>query len=190
MRDYKEWGNGRSWSDQLAKIDRDQLRKVVGLILCIAFVAAIVGFYSYSLPAKADSGELQKAVQQLKTEVKKFVQLVDVMKGRAVPVDTEIPVYVHENGQTLIKLMPGKCVDPMSTMIIMSAAPDYIERFKAIESTWPVQNGGTSEFPGCWMELSAKEVDGDEAIFVLVFSDGHRGMIRKSEFLKSKDRGS
>lgn len=99
-------------------------------------------------------------------------------------------VYVHEDGQTSIRLMPGPCVEPRSFMILFQAGPDFADRFKAIESTWPIRGGATAEYAGCWLELTREEAGGDEPLLILVFSDGHRGAIKKSEFLRGKGTGS
>lgn len=98
----------------------------------------------------------------------------------------EIPLHVHEQpGDFVIRLMPGKCADPTSALLIATnIPPQFHERAKAIDSSWRVQQGGFRPFPGCWVELKKEEVGED--VFFLAFSDGKAAFVPKSEFLKVK----
>jgi len=69
----------------------------------------------------------------------------------------EPPMHVHEEGKLSIRLMRGPCVHPMILSFFGQAGPQYMDRLRAIESTWPHRDGSTGEYAGCWLELSADE---------------------------------
>jgi hypothetical protein len=100
----------------------------------------------------------------------------------------EIPVHVYDDGGTSMRLMGGPCADPRVMEIILVGMPQYVDRFKAIESTWRMQDGSRQEFSGCWAEVSAEEV-GFEAL-LLIFEDGERYLVNKAEFLAGKGQGT
>lgn len=100
----------------------------------------------------------------------------------------EIPVHVGEIQGAVIRLMPSPCADPRSQFMLMNGLPQYLDRFKAIDSEWPMQNGTRRRFAGCWAEFAAGEIGPEEA-FVLVFEDGQGGALKKSDFLKKPGQG-
>ena len=97
----------------------------------------------------------------------------------------EIPVHVHEQDGLTVRLMPGPCVERNSTLMIASGAPQYLERLRALESVWRMKDGTSKPFSGCWLALSKSET-GSEDVFVLLFEDGERYVVPKSEFLGAK----
>lgn len=101
----------------------------------------------------------------------------------------EVPLHVYDDGATVIRLMPGPCVHPMIIGFVGQGGPEYTERLRAIESTWPHKDGTRHEYAGCWLGLSKKEGGGKE-LFFLMFSDGHRFVIPKAEFLRGKGTGT
>lgn len=96
----------------------------------------------------------------------------------------EVPVHVWTDGQTTIKLMPGACVDPVVKPFLESVGE--LPKFKAIESSWRYQDGKRKTHGGCWAEFSAKETGAPEAVFLLLFDDGDKHVVTKSEFLKKR----
>ncbi len=101
----------------------------------------------------------------------------------------EIPVHVFEQDGTTIRLMRGPCVEPMIVVFVAQAAPQYAERFKAIESVWPYRDGSVKRHAGFWMEMSTEETRGGAA-FVMLFDDGQRIVVDKAEFLRGKGSGT
>lgn len=51
--------DGRCLDEPEAKAERSKLREAIGVILCIAFVAAVVGLYSYSRKAHAGTEDCE-----------------------------------------------------------------------------------------------------------------------------------
>lgn len=96
----------------------------------------------------------------------------------------EIPVHVWSDGKTTIKLMPGPCVDPMVKPFL--EAVGELPKFKAIESNWTYQDGRKQKHGGCWAEFTAKEAGAPEPVFLLLFDDGDKHVVLKSEFLKKR----
>ena len=94
----------------------------------------------------------------------------------------EIPVHVWSDGKTTIKLMPGACVDPMVKPSL--EAVGELPKFKAIESTWLYKDGRRANHGGCWAEFTAKEAGAPEPVFLMLFDDGEKHIVPKSEFLK------
>lgn len=115
------------------------------------------------------------------------------MLARAEATETvPIPVYVYEQDGTTIRLMPGPCVDAVSKVTIMRGAPQHLERFKAIESVWPMKDGTKRAFAGCWAELAAGEIGipedkagRDERVLLLLFADGQGFAMKKRDFQKT-----
>ena len=95
----------------------------------------------------------------------------------------EVPVHVWSDGQTTIKLMPGPCTDKVVKPFLESVGE--LGRFKNIESSWLYKDGRRANHGGCWAEFSPKET-GTVAVFVLLFDDGDRHVVEKSEFLKKR----
>jgi len=98
------------------------------------------------------------------------------------PKPSAIPVHVIEQGRTVIRLMPGPCVDPYSLAFVSRLEPQIVERLRAIDSTWPMSDGTRRPFAGCWIELTAEEAGGTPA-FGLIFEDGQRFTVPKSDLL-------
>lgn len=98
----------------------------------------------------------------------------------------EIPFHVFEQGGTTIKLMRGPCVDGYSRAFL-AVAPQYLARAKAIRSVWRYRDGLSKEHAGCWFELSVTEAA--ESSFFLIFDDGEKMVVPKSEFLRGKGAG-
>jgi hypothetical protein len=98
----------------------------------------------------------------------------------------EVPVHVYEQDGLVVRLLSSPCVDPASQMTVYTQAPQYLERLKALDSVWRMKDGTTKPFKGCWLELSKEEVQGPEDVFVLLFEDGDRGVMPKSEFVKKR----
>ena len=103
--------------------------------------------------------------------------------------ETEIPVHVFEANGVVMRLMSTPCVDSASSMMVHVGLPKYASRFKALESSWPMQDGSRMDFAGCWAELPGEVVGKDEVVIALVFSDGQAFAIPKSEFLKKRGQG-
>lgn len=101
----------------------------------------------------------------------------------------ETPLYVHEQREVTVKLMPGACSDGR-TLSMLATAPETYRKahWRAIESSWLMANGSRMDFAGCWMEVDAEqasELSGGamrEAAFLLLFSDGDQFGIPKSKF--------
>jgi hypothetical protein len=89
----------------------------------------------------------------------------------------DIPLHVAETNGVEVRLMGTPCVDPVSLSLVK---PQYLERLKAIQSTWPEKDGTRKAYAGCWLELTADE--SPEPAFLLVFEDGTHGVVPKSEF--------
>lgn len=98
----------------------------------------------------------------------------------------EIPVHVYEDESKHIALMPGACADSRSLMMMITAGPEYSSRWRAIRSSWRGRDGSWREFAGCWLELSKEEAGAPGDVLVLVFEDGERHVVLKSELLGAK----
>lgn len=96
----------------------------------------------------------------------------------------EIPVHTFERDGVQARLMAGPCTDTRSAMVIVMGLPQFAERFRALESTWPMQDGSRRAYAGCWAELAAEEAGAPVAVIVMVFSDGQAVAVPKSEFVK------
>ena len=94
----------------------------------------------------------------------------------------EVPLHVWSDGKTTIKLMSGACVDPAVKPFLESAGE--LPKFKAIESSWLYKDGRRQVHGGCWTEFSAKEAGAPEPVFLMLFDDGDKHIVLKSEFLK------
>jgi hypothetical protein len=102
----------------------------------------------------------------------------------AEPSKTEIPVHIFDRDGVQARLLSGPCVDGRSAMVIAMGLPKFADRFRAIESTWPMQDGSRRAFAGCWAELSAEETGAPVAVIVMVFEDGTAFALPKSDFVK------
>jgi hypothetical protein len=102
----------------------------------------------------------------------------------AEPPKTEIPVHVFDRDGVQARLLSGPCVDGRSAMVIVMGLPQFADRFRAIESTWPMQDGTRRAFGGCWAELSAAEAGAPVAVIIMVFEDGTAFALPKSDFVK------
>lgn len=100
----------------------------------------------------------------------------------------EIPVHVYEEQGLSMRLMPRPCTDVRSSMIVAMNLPQYADRFRAIDSVWPMQDGTRRNYAGCWAKFSAEEAGGTE-VFVLVFEDGQHFVVPKDEFLRKRGQG-
>ena len=94
----------------------------------------------------------------------------------------EVPVHVWTDGNTTIKLMRGPCVDPAVKPFLESVGE--LPKFKAVESTWLYKDGRRANHGGCWAEFTAKEAGAPEPVFLMLFDDGEKHIVPKSEFLK------
>jgi hypothetical protein len=96
----------------------------------------------------------------------------------------EVPAHVWSDGKTTINLMPGPCVEPVVKSFLESVGE--LPKFKAIESSWTYKDGKKMNHGGCWAEFTAKEAGAPEAVFLLLFDDGDKHVVLKSEFLKKR----
>lgn len=151
----KQWFHGLTaeHDSREAKAERGKLREVIGVLLALVFCMAIVGLYSYSLPAKAE----------------------------------EIPLHIYDDGETLIRLLPGPCSDPAVKPFL--EAVGELDRFKAVDSTFTYRSGERKRHGGCWSEFSGKETGGVE-VFLIIFDDGDKAAFPKAEFLRGKGQGT
>lgn len=129
---------------------------------------------------KDEREKLRPIVGGILVAVFLFLVLLFVFPVRA----TEIPMHVIERQGVSIRLMRGPCADPASSIAIAVNLPQYVQRFRAIESTWPMQDGSRKDFAGCWGEFSKEESGAPGAVLVLVFSDGQHYTVLKDEILK------
>jgi hypothetical protein len=97
---------------------------------------------------------------------------------------TEIPVHVIEHAQVKMRLLKGKCTDPVSLGLISQAPPQFQDGWKAISSQWLTKEGNWQEFAGCWLEVPKEKAGTPENVMVLVFSDGAVVQVLKSELLQ------
>ena len=197
----KDYFYGRSLADPEAKLESAMLREAIWRACCRALtfaacIGVLVGVVAlYSKGAKADEAttwaDVRASADELGLRIRAFSESVDQLQkqARALRVTTDIPVHVYEEGRTSIRLMGGPCVQPMILGFVSQAGPQYVERLRAVESTWPHKDGSVHEYAGCWLELSAEETGGGAAFFV-IFSDGHRFVVDKAEFLKGKGAGT
>lgn len=97
-----------------------------------------------------------------------------------------IPLYVHESEAAYIRLMSSPC-EHLGILQFLAQNGGDTSRFKAIESEWAYPQGKKAHV-GCWMEFT-KEETGTEAAFGMMFDDGERFIVPKSEFLKKQGVG-
>lgn len=152
MSEDKEWFSGRAVDDEEARVERSELRKIVGILLVVGIAVGVLVGATGCASSPAPAAE----------------------------VAIEIPLHVFERGRTSIRLMRGPCVDAYSRAFIARMAPEYLERLRAIDSTWPMNDGSLKAFAGCWIEFSAEEMEGEPAIG-MIFEDGQRLVLPKSE---------
>lgn len=98
----------------------------------------------------------------------------------------EIPVYVIDQPQVKLKLMPSECSDPVSLGLANTGPPQFLSRWKSIQSVWQEKDGSWKEYAGCWLELKAEEVGAPDDLFVFTFSDGASGQALKSVVLNKR----
>ena len=101
----------------------------------------------------------------------------------------EIPVHVYDGDGVTMRLMRSPCSDPRSGMMIASEIPQYLDRFKKIESEWRMQDGSKRSFSGCWATFAKGEVGNPLDVLVLVFEDGQNFVVPKEEFLRKPGQG-
>jgi hypothetical protein len=88
----------------------------------------------------------------------------------------EPPQYVHEEGSLSIRLMRSPCADATTlSIIVASGGGQYLERFKAIESTWPHRDGSLHEYAGCWLELAEGELGVEHVTLLAHLRGWHAG---------------
>ena len=101
----------------------------------------------------------------------------------------EIPVHVYDGDGVTMRLLRSACSDPKTGMMIATQVPQYLERFKAIESVWRMQDGSSRGFKGCWAEFPKGEIGNPVDVLVLVFEDGQNFVVPKEEFLRKPGQG-
>ena len=92
-------------------------------------------------------------------------------------------MHVFEAEHVRMQLMPGGCVDATSAAIAAATGLQYLERWRAVRSTWRGDDGAWKDFAGCWVELKAEEAGAPGPVLVLAFSDGERFAVLKDQFL-------
>jgi hypothetical protein len=102
----------------------------------------------------------------------------------AEPSTTEIPVLTFEAEGIQANLMSGPCTNGQAAMAIVMGLPQFADRFKAIESTWPMQDGSRRAFQGCWAELKAEEAGTPVDVVIMVFEDRTAFAVPRSSFVK------
>jgi hypothetical protein len=102
----------------------------------------------------------------------------------AEPPKTEIPVLTFEAEGIQANLMSGPCTNGQAAMAIVMGLPQFAERFKAIESTWPMQDGSRRAFQGCWAELKAEEAGTPMDVVIMVFEDRTAFAVPRTAFIK------
>jgi hypothetical protein len=102
----------------------------------------------------------------------------------AEPSKTEIPVLTFEAEGIQANLMSGPCTNGQAAMAIVMGLPQFAERFRAIESTWPMQDGSRRSFEGCWAELKAEEAGTPVDVVIMVFEDRTAFAVPRTSFVK------
>jgi hypothetical protein len=102
----------------------------------------------------------------------------------AEPSKTEIPVLTFEAEGIQANLMSGPCTNGQAAMAIVMGLPQFADRFKAIESTWPMQDGSRRAFQGCWAELKAEEAGTPVDVVIMVFEDRTAFAVPRTSFVK------
>lgn len=89
----------------------------------------------------------------------------------------------EEKGKVAVQLLNAPCTDEFSLMVL-SQAPQYMSRAKGLTSQWLHSDDQKMHpYGGCWVEFS-KEEAGGEAVFFLMFADGQRIVVPKTQFTK------
>ena len=89
----------------------------------------------------------------------------------------------EEKGKVAVQLLNAPCTDEFSLMLL-SQAPQYMERAKGLTSQWlHTDDGKMHPYGGCWVEIPKSET-GSEDVFFLMFADGQRIVVPKTTFTK------